>query len=67
MLENANDAVLKDTVDPKILFRHFARKYSVHDAEDSFPWAARFIKFGHVLLGSTRLAPGPYWIKSVCS
>lgn len=68
MLKNANKgAVVKDTVDPKILFWHFARKYLVHDAKDSFPWAARFIKSGHVLLGSTRMAPRPYWIKSGCS
>ena len=36
----------------------------MHDAKDCFALAARFIKFGHVVPGSARMAPGPYWIKS---
>ena len=55
--------ILKATIDPAVLFQHFARNYSVHDAEDCFAWAARFIKFGHVVPKSARMAPGPYWIK----
>ena len=55
--------ILKATVDLAILFQHFAWSYSVHDAEDCFAWAVRFIKFGHVVPGSARMAPGPYWIK----
>ncbi|MCJ1422426.1 hypothetical protein MMC29_000306 [Sticta canariensis] len=52
--------MLKDTVDPKVLFQHFAQKHLVHDAEeDGFSWAAKFIKFGHMLPSGTRAVPGP--------
>ncbi|MCJ1465813.1 hypothetical protein MMC07_004432 [Pseudocyphellaria aurata] len=56
--------ILRDTVEPGVLFQYFERRYSVHDAEDGFAWAARFIKFGHMTPGIKRLGPGPFWIKS---
>ncbi|MCJ1462586.1 hypothetical protein MMC07_001188 [Pseudocyphellaria aurata] len=63
MLSADGGGMLSDTVDPKILFNHFVRRYSVHDAEDCFPWAAKHIKFGHVVPGTATMAAGPYFIK----
>lgn len=60
----ANDTgMLKDTTDQRVLFSHFERIYSIHDAEDGFPWAARFIKFGDSNQKGSKTTPGPFWIK----
>lgn len=61
----ADSGILQDTSDPKLLFKYFARQYSTHDAEDGFPWAAKWIKFGVMNPLSSRIAPGAYWIKSM--
>lgn len=66
MIEN-DSGMLKDTTSSKTLFNHFARKYFTHDAEERFPWAAKFIKFGNLLpKPRAKLPPNQYWIKSMC-
>lgn len=61
----AETGILEDTINPKLFFQHFAQNYLVHNAENAFAWAAKCIKFGHLLPESTKMALGFYWIKNI--
>lgn len=58
-----DSGMLKDTTDQGVLFGHFERIYFIHDAEDGFSWAAKFVKFGGSDKTGSKTTPGPFWVK----